>query len=200
MLGALAHLAALQVGVAGGAVVGIARHHLDLRQKVGQGPDGGGFARAPVPHDHHPADAGVDHVEQQRQFHLLLPDDGGEGEDPALPGWRHGRVDGPASRIVSQLPPAPWPGPTGSSRQAPGVGWRRRDRSAAPAAGAARPGARLTVPRAGPRSPARSTRWKPRRPRRCPSPSRPPPAPCPGTSPPGTGWCGTAAPPRADPP
>ena len=93
-LGPLAHLGALQVWIAGGAVVGIARHHLDFRQQVGEGPDGGGFARAPIPHDHHAADAGIDDVEQQRQLHLLLADDGREGEDPALPGLTHGAAVG----------------------------------------------------------------------------------------------------------
>ena len=92
-----AHLAALEVGVRGGAVVGVAGHHVDLGEQVGEGSNRGGFARAPVSHDHHPANARIDHVEQKGQLHLLLPHDGSEREDSALAGLSHGRITGEGS-------------------------------------------------------------------------------------------------------
>ena len=93
-IGAFTHLAALQIGIVRRAVVGVARHHVDLGQQIGQGPDRRALAGAPVAHDHHAADARIDHIQQQGQLHLLLADDGGEGEDPALSRRTHGAVDG----------------------------------------------------------------------------------------------------------
>ena len=84
MFQALPHVTALQIRIGWRAVVGIARHHLNAGQQVCKRSDRGGFARAAVSHDHHAADARVDHVEQQRQLHLFLADDGGEGKDSAL--------------------------------------------------------------------------------------------------------------------
>jgi hypothetical protein len=52
----------------------------DLRQERGQRPHGGGLARAAVAEDEHAADAGVDGGEDHRLLHLVLADDGGEGE------------------------------------------------------------------------------------------------------------------------
>ena len=89
LLHPLAHLTALQVGIAGRAVVGIAGDNVDVRQQISQGTDRGGFAGATVSHDHHAADARIDHVEKQGQLHLLLTDHRSEGEDPALPGCSH---------------------------------------------------------------------------------------------------------------
>ena len=81
---ALNHVAALQIRIRGRAVVWVACHHLNPGQQVSQSPDGGGFARAPIAHDHHPADAGINHVQQKGKLHLLLADHSGEREDSAL--------------------------------------------------------------------------------------------------------------------
>ena len=85
----LAYLTALEVGIASRAVVGIASDNVDVRQQISQGTDRGGFAGATVSHDHHAADARINHVEKQGQLHLLLTDHRSEGEDPALPGCSH---------------------------------------------------------------------------------------------------------------
>ena len=54
--------------------------HPDLGQQVRERAHGGGFAGPAVAHHHDAADLGVDDVEHERQLHLLLPHDGGEGE------------------------------------------------------------------------------------------------------------------------
>jgi hypothetical protein len=72
--------------------------HLHLGQQIGEGADGGGLAGAAVSHDHDASDLGVNHVEDERQLHLLLAHDGAEGEDgpggslelAALDGGLHG--------------------------------------------------------------------------------------------------------------
>ena len=84
-----AHLAALQVWVCSGAVVGVSSHDINVGEKVRQRTDRGGFSRPTVAHDHHAADAWVDHVEEKRQLHLLLTDHRSKRENPALPWCRH---------------------------------------------------------------------------------------------------------------
>jgi len=67
------HLWVVRVGVEG-----VADDDADVREQVDEGAHGGGLARAPVAHDHHAADLGVDDVEQQAELHLVLPHDGRE--------------------------------------------------------------------------------------------------------------------------
>jgi hypothetical protein len=57
--------------------------YLDLRQQVSQGSNGGGLASATIAHDHDATDLWVNHVQDQSQLHLLLANNGGEGEDGA---------------------------------------------------------------------------------------------------------------------
>ena len=74
--------AAIRAQVAGGvrvARVVAADDHLPLGQEGCQGPDGGRLRGAALAPDQDAADARVDGVEHQRQLHLLLADDGGEG-------------------------------------------------------------------------------------------------------------------------
>ena len=91
MVQALAHITALKIGIAWRAVVGIAGDHFDSRQKISQCTDRGGFPSATVTHDHHGADAGIDHGGEQRKLHFVLTDHGGEREDSALARGTHGR-------------------------------------------------------------------------------------------------------------
>ena len=57
--------------------------HPHLGQQIREGADGGGLAGAAVAHDHDAPDLGVDHIQDERQLHLLLAHDGREGEDGA---------------------------------------------------------------------------------------------------------------------
>jgi hypothetical protein len=61
----------------------VARDDGHLWQQVGERADRRALARAAVAHDHDAADLGVEDVEEERELHLLLPDDGREGEDGA---------------------------------------------------------------------------------------------------------------------
>lgn len=61
--------------------------HLHLWQQIGQGTDGSGLASAAVSHDHDAANLGVNDVEDESQLHLLLPNNGSEGEDRAGGTW-----------------------------------------------------------------------------------------------------------------
>jgi len=70
------------VGVAGEGTIG---DDFYLRQQRGQGAGRGGLARPPLAANQHPADLGVDGIQDQRPAHQVLVDDGGKGKN----GW-HG--------------------------------------------------------------------------------------------------------------
>jgi len=70
-------------GVRGVAVVRAAAHGRERGQKVCEGAHRRGLARPAVAHDEDAADGRRDDVQQKRELHLLLPDDGREGEDRA---------------------------------------------------------------------------------------------------------------------
>jgi len=55
-------------------------HRGDRRQKRCKRPRCGRFARAAIAENHHPAKGRFDSGEQEGLFHLVLRDDGGEGE------------------------------------------------------------------------------------------------------------------------
>ena len=63
------------------AVVAAADHRAHLRQQRGQRAHRGGLAGAAVTEHQHAADARVDRGDQDRELHLVLADDGGEGKD-----------------------------------------------------------------------------------------------------------------------
>jgi hypothetical protein len=65
------------------AVEGILGHHPHLREEVSKGSDRGGLSSATVSHNHDASDLGVDNVEDEGELHLLLADDGCEGEHRA---------------------------------------------------------------------------------------------------------------------
>ena len=56
------------------------------RQQLRQPPGRGGLGRALLAPDQHPADEGIDGVENQGLLQTLLPDQGGEGIDGAFGG------------------------------------------------------------------------------------------------------------------
>ena len=60
------------------------RHHLLVGQQPSQGAHRGGLAGAFLAADQHPADGGVDRVQDQRRLHAVLADDGAEGIRVAL--------------------------------------------------------------------------------------------------------------------
>ena len=65
---------------AGRAGVGAAGGHVKRGQQRGERAGGGGLGCALFAANQNAADSGVDGVEDEREFHPLLPDDGGEGE------------------------------------------------------------------------------------------------------------------------
>mmetsp|Transcript_19820 Transcript_19820/g.51517 ORF Transcript_19820/g.51517 Transcript_19820/m.51517 type:complete len:394 (+) Transcript_19820:3129-4310(+) len=80
-LEAHADLFAHDLGIRRVRVESVFGHHLDLREQVSQGTDGGGLPGASVTHDHHTSNLGVNHVQNQGQLHLLLAHNGSEWED-----------------------------------------------------------------------------------------------------------------------
>ena len=66
---------------AGGvAAVATAHHHLQGGEQIGQGAHRGGLAGTAVTQRQNAADLGVDGHDLDGEFHLVLTDDGGEGE------------------------------------------------------------------------------------------------------------------------
>src|SRR5262249_22709576 len=61
------------------ASVEAAFYFLDEREQIGKTSDGGRFGRTAMSHNHHAAYSRVDHVQDERKFHLFLSYDGGEG-------------------------------------------------------------------------------------------------------------------------
>jgi len=58
---------------------GTVRHHLNLGQQGCQGPRGGGFGRAALAANEHPADAAADGIQDEGPLHLVLAHDGCKG-------------------------------------------------------------------------------------------------------------------------
>lgn len=55
-------------------------HHQHRGEEGGEGADGGRLGGATMAEDQHPTDGRVDRGEEDRPLHLVLPDDGREGE------------------------------------------------------------------------------------------------------------------------
>ena len=72
------------------AVKPAARHHGDGRQQLRQAPGRSGLGRALLAPDQHPADEGIDGVEDQGQLQPLLPHQGREGVNGTFRG--HGGI------------------------------------------------------------------------------------------------------------
>ena len=66
------------------AAVRAACDYRNLGQQGSEGARSRGFCRAFLTANQHAADSRIDGVQDQRQFHPLLADDGGEGEDGVL--------------------------------------------------------------------------------------------------------------------
>lgn len=62
--------------------------HPDLWEQVCKCTNGGGLSSSTVTHDHDTANLGVNDVQDQCKLHLLLTDNGGEGELGASLGCR----------------------------------------------------------------------------------------------------------------
>ena len=87
---ALAAGVAHQLELVGIAMKRAARHHRHGGQQLRQPPGRGGLGRALLAADQHPADEGIDGIENQGLFKPLLPDQGSEGIDGAFGG--HGDI------------------------------------------------------------------------------------------------------------
>ena len=72
------------------AVKPAARHHGDGRQQLRQPPGRSGLGRALLTPDQHPAEEGIDGVEDQGQLQPLLPHQGRKGINGTLGG--HGEI------------------------------------------------------------------------------------------------------------